>query len=541
MAERIPIIDLFAGPGGLGEGFASFTDHGRARFRVALSIEMNPAAHKTLELRSFFRQFEVANVPEAYYRHLQGKVSRDELFEMYPVESASAKTEAWNAELGKVDPLDVDARIARGLAGAPIWVLCGGPPCQAYSVIGRSRNGGIREKDHRIYLYREYLRILAAHRPPIFILENVKGLLSSRLGDRGIFKNMMADLSRPDEAVGSFSSEPARYHIYSLAVPPRTMTFDGPEFDARDFTIKCEDYGIPQARHRLILLGVRSDLDYLEIPTLAPATHQTAVTEVLKGLPRLRSGLTRTQDGGEEWKQAIRSIINSGMLEGIPACKQPDLMSKITSSLESLSIPRNNRGGEFVSCAPGVAYRPDWFLDDRIGGICNHATRPHMKEDLFRYFFAACYARIWGRSPDLGDYPPGLLPRHRNVLDKSKEKYFDDRFRVQLAHKPSSTVVSHIAKDGHYYIHYDETQCRSLTVREAARLQTFPDNYLFCGNRTEQYTQVGNAVPPLLAVKIAEVVSGILSHLPSPPNGPAARSNVRRTGSNNRSRELVTC
>jgi DNA (cytosine-5)-methyltransferase 1 len=133
-----------------------------------------------------------------------------------------------------------------------------------------------------------------------------------------------------------------------------------------------------------------------------------------------------------------------------------------------------------------------------------------MKEDLYRYLFVACYARIFGRSPELRDFPPGLLPKHKNVLDKDKEKYFDDRFRVQLIDKPATTIVSHIAKDGHYYIHYDETQCRSLTVREAARLQTFPDNYLFCGSRTEQYVQVGNAVPPLLAVQIAEVVAWML-------------------------------
>src|ERR1035437_10991399 len=119
MAETIPIVDLFAGPGGLGEGFSSLrTLDGHPVFRIALSIEMDQAAHRTLELRSFFRQFADATVPDEYYLHLQGQLSRDELFEEYPIQSSKAKAEAWNAELGKVDPTEVDRRITSALAGA---------------------------------------------------------------------------------------------------------------------------------------------------------------------------------------------------------------------------------------------------------------------------------------------------------------------------------------------------------------------------------------------------------------------------------------
>lgn len=512
--ETIPIIDLFAGPGGLGEGFSSFrTSEGHPIFRVALSIEMDEAAHQTLELRSFFRQFDNATLPDEYYLHLQGRLSRQELFKKYPTQSSKAKLEAWHAELGNVDPSQVDRRIKSALTGARLWALCGGPPCQAYSVIGRSRNGGIGAKDHRVYLYREYLRILAVHRPPLFILENVKGLLSSKVGSSAIFKQMMNDLGQPQGAIHSRSGPASRYHIYSLVVPPRAQTPHGPEFDIRDFIIKCEDYGIPQSRHRVILLGVREDLSLSEIPTLVTSERQVPVAQVLRGLPRLRSGLSRTKDGREEWRQAITGIVTSGVLDGIPNGKGTELRSDITWTLGRMRDARADRGGEFVTSKPTSEYRPDWYCDRRIGGVCNHVSRPHMTEDLYRYLFVASYARLFGRSPELRDFPPALLPKHKNVLDKEKEKYFDDRFRVQLIDKPATTIVSHIAKDGHYYIHYDETQCRSLTVREAARLQTFPDNYLFCGSRTEQYVQVGNAVPPLLAVQIAEIVAQISRQL----------------------------
>jgi DNA (cytosine-5)-methyltransferase 1 len=129
-----------------------------------------------------------------------------------------------------------------------------------------------------------------------------------------------------------------------------------------------------------------------------------------------------------------------------------------------------------------------------------------MESDLHRYLYASCFAISSGRSPRIHEFPEQLKPEHVN----RDTGHFNDRFRVQQYDKPATTVTCHIAKDGHYYIHPDPSQCRSLTVREAARIQTFPDNYFFCGNRSEQYIQVGNAVPPLLANKIAFVVKDLL-------------------------------
>ncbi len=149
-------------------------------------------------------------------------------------------------------------------------------------------------------------------------------------------------------------------------------------------------------------------------------------------------------------------------------------------------------------------------MSKRIKGICNHFTRPHIRKDLYRYLFASCFAEINERSPFLRDYPVELLPNHKSVSNAIKYGYFNDRFRVQVYDRPSTTVTSHLAKDGHYFIHPDPFQCRSMTVREVARLQAFPDDYYFCGSRSAKYIQVGNAVPPLLSREIASIVLEVL-------------------------------
>ena len=164
-------------------------------------------------------------------------------------------------------------------------------------------------------------------------------------------------------------------------------------------------------------------------------------------------------------------------------------------------------------------YRPDWFKDERLSGTLNHNAIGHRIDDLWRYLFAACFTEGSDQKFRIGDFPPGLRPRHRNIESALVSGTFADRFSVQPKNAPSRTVVSHIRKDGHYYIHYDPTQCRSLTVREAARLQTFPDNYFFEGSRTDQYGQVGNAVPPLLSLQIAGRVAELLERWRVQRNG----------------------
>jgi DNA (cytosine-5)-methyltransferase 1 len=160
---------------------------------------------------------------------------------------------------------------------------------------------------------------------------------------------------------------------------------------------------------------------------------------------------------------------------------------------------------------PLPSAHPRWYRDRPLSLLANHESRAHMPTDLVRYLFVASFGEVTGGSPRLHDFPMCLLPEHKNVDPlKPESAIFKDRFRVQVADVHSMTVTSHIAKDGHAFIHFDPSQCRSLTVREAARLQTFPDSYVFLGNRTSQYTQVGNAVPPYLAHQIAEIVGGVL-------------------------------
>lgn len=501
----IPIIDIFAGPGGLGEGFSAFTSDGTNAFKIRLSLEKDKDAHSTLRLRAFYRQFPKADVPEAYYKTLRREIEISELYRLYPSQAEAAHREAVQFTLGEATWGNAEALIRKALNGAQEWLLIGGPPCQAYSLVGRSRNKGKEDyraaDDHRHFLYREYLRILGTFRPSVFVMENVKGLLSSKPKGSLIFETIQRDLQAPVEALSDsktpLAEKPVKYKLYSLA--------ENETSEKKTYVLKAEQYGVPQARHRVIIIGIREDIGDV-IPECLSATDQIPIKDVLCGLPRIRSGISRSEDTPEAWVTLIKDSINRRWFQTAKTLA-PGLEQQLSSAIHQLNRPQNERGGEFISYNSSVGYKPDWFLDERIGGVCNHASRAHIEKDLYRYFFAACYAKSQKCSPVLRDFPKDLIPNHENALKAIEEgNLFEDRFRVQLYGRPATTVTSHIAKDGHYYIHPDPTQCRSLTVREAARIQTFPDNYLFTGPRTAQYTQVGNAVPPLLAFKIAGII-----------------------------------
>ncbi|CAN0617382.1 DNA (cytosine-5)-methyltransferase 1 [Burkholderia multivorans] len=515
----IPVVDLFAGPGGLGEGFSAVRDaDGNRVFDIKVSIEKDAVAHQTLALRALFRALADDHVPDAYYDYVRGDIDRATFFKDRAVAPVleSATREAHCLELGVTPEQEIDSLIKTAINGRDDWVLIGGPPCQAYSLAGRSRRRNVDpkfESDPKHFLYREYLRIIRDFQPAVFVMENVKGMLTSTNNGQRIFDRIYDDLSEPAPGV--------HYDIRSF------VTTSSPNALAPDeFVIKAEDYGIPQMRHRVILLGIRADRAGQTHDLLVRHPKRVSVRDVLEGLPMLRSKLSKEPDSAEAWIRALRSAKS-----GLKGWRSP-----VRTSIENLMADAvnhaqrlNSVGGRFVprnmpsprNLAVDLA---SWIHDARIGGVCQHESRGHMASDLHRYLYASCYAKEYQYSPKLSMFPIGLLPNHRNVDDEIVP--FDDRFRVQISSAPSTTIVSHIAKDGHYYIHYDPSQCRSLTVREAARLQTFPDNYYFEGTRTQQYHQVGNAVPPFLAKQLGESVARFLQQPKQAANQVASRRDL---------------
>lgn len=524
MPKVINVVDLFAGPGGLGEGFSAFSAKAKGdHFQIRMSVEKEASAHQTLTLRALYRNLRATGDQRYYHEYLAGETDR--------VGLQARVADAWQESLAET----LDAPRALGEDNSLIhkrlkglvhdrqnepWIVIGGPPCQAYSLAGRSRNKGIKgyrpEKDNRHFLYQEYLEVLAIVQPQVFVMENVKGILTSRVGGTRIFPSIRADLQNPSKAIGK--RQPGKqYRIYSLSTAPASDTFGVLGDDVvygrdADYVIRAEQFGVPQARHRVILLGVCTDID--REPCLLEVQSVVPIEQVLTGLPPLRSRLSGAKDDPEKWEMAIRAQAATTASElRRRGSRSRALAGHIDARVKSLKsqmpVASDKRGLQpFSSRLPDNLRR--WLDTDPPPRLINHEARGHMESDLGRYFFSACWAELFSGEespvPKAEHFPRCLAPNHANW----ESGHFADRFRVQCRGRPATTITSHISKDGHYFIHYDPTQCRALTVREAARIQTFPDNYCFEGNRTQQYVQVGNAVPPYLARQIAEVVYDLI-------------------------------
>ncbi len=438
-------IDLFAGAGGLSEGFK------QAGFDIIAQVEMDKWACETLRTRHLYHGLKAFGKGYLYRKYLRQEVGREDVLDRFPDLSESISHRVIQATLGNdgTAPILQKIEVSRRYHGAPRFhVLLGGPPCQPYSLAGRSRDPFGMKNVERHYLYRHYLEILESLQPDFFLYENVPGLFTARAEGKEIFVKILND----------FSSLNPPYVI----TPPLEQVLEEP----CSYILNSADFHIPQTRKRLILIGYRKSLEH----------KNPGIKNIFKGLQKLT---LKNRGGG---RLTVEDAIGD-----LPALK-----------------PGEGSNGWFGSYSSNVNLKsyPTSMRRDSPG-ISNHRARTHMQGDLERYRFFIEHHRNGNgaaRLNDLIEESPDLIPNHRH-LDK-----FLDRFKVQWWDCPASTITAHICKDGHYYIHPDINQCRSFTVREAARCQSFPDNFKFEGPRTEQLRQVGNAVPPLLARVIGRYI-----------------------------------
>lgn len=306
MPVKFGIVDLFAGPGGLGEGFASFDDAGHKPFQIGISIEKETSAHRTLRLRAFLREHQAQHgaLPQAFIDFHAELTEEPDWHEVDAHAWAQAEAEAHCLELGTEDASKaIDEAIKALRRDYDDTILIGGPPCQAYSLVGRARSKGkvgyVPEEDERHYLFREYISVLDRLRPAAFVMENVKGMLSSTIKSRLVFEMLMEDLASLGTGKG---------HQYEL----RAIHVEGGKASLReavqpsDFIVRAEHFGVPQRRHRVIIVGIRSDLAKGAAGAENPVSDAArTVDDVIGNMPMLRSGISRGQDDPDAWRTVV--------------------------------------------------------------------------------------------------------------------------------------------------------------------------------------------------------------------------------------------
>ncbi|QYR61830.1 DNA cytosine methyltransferase [Fusobacterium polymorphum] len=408
-------LDLFAGAGGLTEGFV------RAGFNMVAHIEKEKPASLTLKTRIAYHYLKKINQLEIYYKYLQQKISREELYSFIPKDLLNSVI---NEEINDQTIENIFLEIDKIIKNKKIDIIIGGPPCQAYSLVGRAVVGNKIKKDHRNYLYKQYLKFLKKYSPNYFVFENVRGMLSAKDEDGNIiFKNILAEMNELE------------YNVeYKL-------------LDAKDF-------GVPQSRKRVIILGWKKNIKF-SFPNFSKIENNITLNELFRDLPKLNAG------------EKLDFIFIKNKINN--------------SSLKKLHI-----------------------LDENSDIVTQNICRPNKKEDLEIYKIVLNEKKK-GKSFKYVDLPKELI-FHKNLSS------FLDRFKALDGDGISHTMLAHISKDGHYYIHPDIFQNRSITVREAARIQTFPDDYFFEDSRTAAFTQIGNAVPPLMAEIIAQKIKNLLDN-----------------------------
>lgn len=411
----LKIVDVFSGAGGLTEGFRN-----KDTYDFVCHVEMDQNACSSLKLRNIYYYLKDTGNLSQYYRYIQGMISKDELYSQIPEDVTK---DILNIEISKDTLPSIYKFIDNRLGEDRLDGIIGGPPCQAYSTIGRANNKSKKSTDKRIYLYKHYLNLLDRYNPKFFIFENVKGLLS--------FKEMSGDLLLP-KIIDEFKE--CGYIVdYKI--------------------VDASEYGVPQKRERLILVGYKNDL----VPN-------KTFFECLEKY--------------NEFSVTIGELFND-----LPPIKSGQTSNKY----------RCNTTNEYM----------EKYIRENGDFLTQHTSRPNNKNDL-EIYKQVLKAKAKGKNLKYTDLPD-------NLQTHSNKHSFLDRFKALDYNAFSHTVVAHISKDGHYYIHPDINQNRSITVREAARIQGFPDNFYFENSRTAAFKQIGNAVPPILSKKIAMALLDFLN------------------------------
>lgn len=401
--KKYTFIDLFAGCGGLSEGFY------REGFKALAHVEIDHWACETLRTRM------------KYYG-----------YENYDKEVIECD----------ITSKDILEKIDTAVDGRDVDLIIGGPPCQAYSTAGRVRDGKKMATDPRNYLFESYVKILEHYKPKFFVFENVTGVLSAQVKNEPIFPKILKALGKKYKVIGDPS-----ILIHNTA-----------------------DYGVPQLRKRVIIMGVRKDLDIgpLQLYQNVIKTHWNPETPKDERIGRKQY---------INVKQAIGDL--------------PPVEPGFDASTQEYNYPCNN---DFLKRIGKKGIHP----------LLDHVARSH--NDLDRERFQVMIHNHWSF---------GQLRREMPKYEHEHARVFDNSYVVQWWDLPSKTILAHIHKDGFQFIHPDEAQRRTFTVREAARIQSFPDDFEFKGSRGEKYKQIGNAVPPLFAEALAKSIRMNLDEIKS--------------------------
>jgi DNA (cytosine-5)-methyltransferase 1 len=408
--NNMNFIDLFAGAGGLSEGFI------RSGFKPIAHVEMNKDACDTLRTRAVYHWLVENDKQNEYYDYLKEEKKEKEKF--WSIAPEEIKNSIINSEISDSSIDSIFSKIDDLANGQEIDLIIGGPPCQAYSIAGRARDPKGMKEDPRNFLYKHYVKFLKRYQPKMFVFENVPGILSANNGEF---------LQKIFEAVKEAG--------YNLSIPPNKY-------------LNAKDFGVLQDRKRVIIVGWKKEMN-LSYPNFDKQENKFQIQDDLfSDLPQLKTG--------------------EGTLGALKYTKE---------TTEYLKQSKIRNGLDYVT---------------------QHIVRPNNENDLEIYKIAV---NEWnnGRRLNYATLPQRLI-KHNNLHS------FTNRFQVVNGSGISHTVVAHIAMDGHYYIHPDKNQNRSISVREAARIQSFPDDFFFEGSRTAAFKQIGNAVPPLMAEKIAQKI-----------------------------------